>query len=241
MQQRVGRTSALPSRLGPHRSFASFASRRIRASITLRSSGTISVSLIRANRTLLSVIPCRASSRVNSRSFSLLATCLEIARSWTSRQSPFPLHIRPDARACGKPRALLLNRRLPHPAAARGMADHTVVIAGSGPTGMMLAGELALAGIDVAIVERRTSQEITGSRAGGLNASTIEVLDHRGIAERFISQVQPVQAVGFQMIKLDLSDFPTRHPHTLGLWQTHIERIMDEWIGGLKLPIYSGR
>jgi 2-polyprenyl-6-methoxyphenol hydroxylase-like FAD-dependent oxidoreductase len=121
------------------------------------------------------------------------------------------------------------------------MTDHTVLIAGGGPTGMMLAGELALAGIDVAIVERRTSQEIAGSRAGGLHARTIEVLDQRGIAERFISEGKPVQVVGFQMIHLDISDFPTRHPHTLGLWQTHIERILAEWIGELKVPIYRGR
>ncbi|HKQ13151.1 MAG TPA: FAD-dependent monooxygenase [Steroidobacteraceae bacterium] len=121
------------------------------------------------------------------------------------------------------------------------MTDHTVVIAGGGPTGMTLAGELALAGIDVAIVERRASQDLTGSRAGGLHARTIEVFDQRGIAERFISQGQPVQVVGFQMIRLDLSDFPTRHPHTLGLWQAHIERILAEWLGELKVPIYRGR
>jgi 3-(3-hydroxy-phenyl)propionate hydroxylase len=121
------------------------------------------------------------------------------------------------------------------------MTDHTVLIAGGGPTGMMLAGELALAGIDVAIVERRTSQQITGSRAGGLHARTIEVLDQRGIAERFVAEGKPVQVVGFQMIHLDISDFPTRHPHTLGLWQTHIERILAEWISELKVPIYRGR
>jgi 2-polyprenyl-6-methoxyphenol hydroxylase-like FAD-dependent oxidoreductase len=106
---------------------------------------------------------------------------------------------------------------------------------------MTLAGELALAGIDVAIIERRASQDLTGSRAGGLHARTIEVFDQRGIAERFISQGQPVQVVGFQMIRLDLSDFPTRHPHTLGLWQAHIERILAEWLGELKVPIYRGR
>ena len=121
------------------------------------------------------------------------------------------------------------------------MTDHAVLIAGGGPTGMTLAGELALAGIDVAIIERRASQDLTGSRAGGLHARTIEVFDQRGIAERFISQGQPVQVVGFQMIRLDLSDFPTRHPHTLGLWQAHIERILAEWIGELKVPIYRGR
>src|SRR6266545_3807963 len=58
--------------------------------------------------------------------------------------------------------------------------DHAVVIAGAGPTGLMLAGELALAGVDVAIVERRASQDLAGSRAGGLHSRTIEVLDPRG-------------------------------------------------------------
>jgi 2-polyprenyl-6-methoxyphenol hydroxylase-like FAD-dependent oxidoreductase len=62
------------------------------------------------------------------------------------------------------------------------MTEHAVVIAGGGPTGLMLAGELALAGVDVAIVERRASHDLTGSRAGGLHARTIEVLDQRGIA-----------------------------------------------------------
>lgn len=121
------------------------------------------------------------------------------------------------------------------------MTDHAVVIVGGGPTGMMLAGELKLAGIDVAIVERRASQVITGSRAGGLHARTIEVLDQRGIAERFLSQGQPVQVTGFQMIRLDISDFPTRHPYSLGLWQKDIERILAGWIGELAVPIYRER
>jgi 3-(3-hydroxy-phenyl)propionate hydroxylase len=54
------------------------------------------------------------------------------------------------------------------------MTEHAVVIAGGGPTGLMLAGELALAGVDVAIVERRASQDLIGSRAGGLHSRTIE-------------------------------------------------------------------
>jgi 2-polyprenyl-6-methoxyphenol hydroxylase-like FAD-dependent oxidoreductase len=120
------------------------------------------------------------------------------------------------------------------------MTDHAVVIAGGGPTGMMLAAELALAGVDVAIVERRASRELNGSRAGGLHARSIEVFDQRGIADRFVSQGKPAQVVGFQMIHLDLSDFPSRYPYTLGLWQSHIERIMAEWIGELKVPIYRG-
>ena len=73
------------------------------------------------------------------------------------------------------------------------MTGHAVVIAGGGPTGLMLAGELALAGVDVAIVERRASQDLVGSRAGGLHSRTIEVLDQRGIADRFLSQGQVAQ------------------------------------------------
>ena len=121
------------------------------------------------------------------------------------------------------------------------MAEHAVVIAGGGPTGLMLAGELALAGVDVAIVERRASQEIAGSRAGGLHARTIEVLDQRGIADRFLSEGQVAQVAGFGGIRLDISDFPTRHNYGLGLWQKHIERILAGWVEELAVPIYRGR
>ena len=99
------------------------------------------------------------------------------------------------------------------------MTEHAVVIAGGGPTGMMLAGELALAGIDVAIVERRVTQDVDGSRAGGLHSRTIEVLDQRGIAERFLSAGTAMQVGGFAMVPLDISDFPTRHNYGLALWQ----------------------
>ncbi|CAN7441207.1 FAD-dependent monooxygenase [Bradyrhizobium sp. LjRoot220] len=117
--------------------------------------------------------------------------------------------------------------------------EHAVVIAGGGPTGLMLAGELALADIDVAIVERRASQELAGARAGGLHSRSIEILDQRGIADRFLSQGQTFQAVHFHLA-LDISDFPTRHNYGLGLWQNHIERILAEWVGELKVPIYRG-
>jgi 3-(3-hydroxy-phenyl)propionate hydroxylase len=121
------------------------------------------------------------------------------------------------------------------------MSEHAVVIAGGGPTGLMLAGELALAGIDVAIVERRASQDLDGSRAGGLHARTIEVLDQRGIVDRFLSQGQEAQIAGYAWIRLDISDFPTRHPYGLALWQKHIERILAGWVGELAVPIYRGR
>lgn len=117
---------------------------------------------------------------------------------------------------------------------------HAVVIAGGGPTGMMLAAELTLAGVDVAIVERRENPELAGSRAGGLHSRTLEVLDQRGVAERFISQGQIHKVVHFHT-PLDLSDFPTRHNYTLALWQNHIERILGEWVNELRIPVYRGR
>jgi 3-(3-hydroxy-phenyl)propionate hydroxylase len=121
------------------------------------------------------------------------------------------------------------------------MTRHAVVIAGGGPTGLMLAGELALAGVDVAIAERRVSQELAGSRAGGLHSRTIEVLDQRGIADRFLSQGQIAQVAGFAWIRLDISDFPSRHPYGLALRQNHIERILAGWADELAVPIYRGR
>jgi 3-(3-hydroxy-phenyl)propionate hydroxylase len=121
------------------------------------------------------------------------------------------------------------------------MTEHAVVIAGGGPTGLMLAGELALAGVDVAIVERRASQDLTGSRAGGLHSRTIEVLDQRGIADWFLSQGKVAQVAGFAWIPLDISDFPTRHNYGLALWQNHIERILAGWVDELAVPIYRGR
>ncbi len=117
------------------------------------------------------------------------------------------------------------------------MPEHAVVIAGGGPTGLMLGAELTLAGIDVVIVERRASQELDGSRAGGLHARTIEVLDQRGVAERFLSAGKVHPFVGYAGTFLDISDFPTRHNYILGLWQSHFERILAGWVEELGVPI----
>jgi len=120
------------------------------------------------------------------------------------------------------------------------MYEHAVVIAGGGPTGLMLAGELALARVDTAIVERRENQDLIGLRALGLHIRTLEVLDQRGIADRFISQGQVIRRAPFAGMALDLSDLPTRHNYFLALWQIHIERILADWVGELAVPIYRG-
>jgi 2-polyprenyl-6-methoxyphenol hydroxylase-like FAD-dependent oxidoreductase len=119
--------------------------------------------------------------------------------------------------------------------------EHAVVIAGGGPAGLMLAAELALAKVDVAVVERRPDHALVGSRAGGFHSRTIEVLDQRGVADRFLAEGQVVQVATFGRTALDMSDFPTRHPYTLGIWQSKIERILAAWVAELAVHIYYGR
>jgi len=120
------------------------------------------------------------------------------------------------------------------------MTEHEVVIVGSGPTGMMLAAELALVAVDVAVVERRPDHALVGSRAGGFHSRTIEVLAQRGIAKPFLEAGQAVQAATFGATVLDMSDFPTRYPYTLGIWQNTVEQIMADWIAELPVRIYYG-
>jgi 3-(3-hydroxy-phenyl)propionate hydroxylase len=118
---------------------------------------------------------------------------------------------------------------------------HAVVIAGAGPTGMMLAAELALAAVDVVVVERRPGPELVGSRARGLHARTIEVLDQRGIADRFLEAGRAMQVQSFAGVSLDISDFPTRHNYGLALGQDAFERILAVWVEELEVPIIRER
>jgi 3-(3-hydroxy-phenyl)propionate hydroxylase len=118
--------------------------------------------------------------------------------------------------------------------------QHAVVIAGGGPTGLMLAAELALAGVEAVIVERRVSRELAASRAGGLHSRTIEILDQRGVVDRFLSQGRTHNGAHFH-VPLDMSDFPTRHNYLLALWQNHFERILAGWVAELGIPTLSGR
>ena len=67
------------------------------------------------------------------------------------------------------------------------------------------------------------------------------MLDQRGIADRFLAEGQTAQVAAFAGTPLDISDFPTRHPYGLGLWQNHIERLLAEWVDELGVPIHRGR
>ena len=104
---------------------------------------------------------------------------------------------------------------------------------------MMLAAELALAGVDFAVIERQVTRE-GGSRSGGLHARTIEVLDQRGVADRFLAEGTAMQVTSFSLIPLDISDFPTRHNHGLALWQNRFEEILAGWVDELGVVIERG-
>ena len=115
------------------------------------------------------------------------------------------------------------------------MPEHDVVIAGGGPTGMMLTAELALANVDVAVVERRPDSVLVGSRARGFHSRTIEVFDQRGIADRFLAEGTVAQTAMIGTTRLDISDFPTRHPYGLGISQALIEQILAGWVTELSV------
>ena len=115
-----------------------------------------------------------------------------------------------------------------------------VTIVGAGPTGLMLAGELALGGVAVVVLERRATPDLVGTRARGFHSRTIEVFDQRGIADRFLAEGQTFQAMSFAGVPLDVAGLPSRHPYTLGLSQGHVERILRGWVGELGVPIRFG-
>jgi len=120
------------------------------------------------------------------------------------------------------------------------MTEHAVAIAGGGPTGMMLAAELALAGVDVAIVERREDHGVVGSRGSGLHPRTVELLDQRGIADRFLAEARTFAAMPFGGASLDMSDLPTRHPYFVGILQDRTERLLADWLAELPVRIRYG-
>ena len=103
----------------------------------------------------------------------------------------------------------------------------SVIIAGGGPTGLMLACELRLAGVDVLVLERLAAPS-GESRAGGIHARTMEVLDQRGMLAPFLAEGRPLQSGHFAGLWLDFSGFETRYPFLLAILQRRVERLLEE-------------
>jgi 2-polyprenyl-6-methoxyphenol hydroxylase-like FAD-dependent oxidoreductase len=115
-----------------------------------------------------------------------------------------------------------------------------VIVVGAGPTGLMLAGELALAGVRCRVLERRNGQpNIT--RAFGVHARTLELLDARGLAEDLVPRgVQIRQVAPVPGASLDLREIETRFPMVLMVPQSGTEHLLEEWVTGLGVEVCYG-
>jgi 2-polyprenyl-6-methoxyphenol hydroxylase-like FAD-dependent oxidoreductase len=114
----------------------------------------------------------------------------------------------------------------------------TVLIAGAGPTGLMLAGDLAEAGIQVTILERRTT-ELNMTRAFGVHARTMEELDIRGLADELPGQkVQKLRL--FDRVTVDLSVLPSKFNHLLITPQYEVEKLLQQRADRLGVKIEHG-
>lgn len=106
---------------------------------------------------------------------------------------------------------------------------HDVIVVGGGPTGLMLAGELRLHGVDVLVLERETAP-VGQVRALGLHVRSIEVLDQRGLLERFLEVGEKVVAGGF--FAGITESWPERldsaHSYVLAIPQRGTERLLTE-------------
>ncbi|MFI0988689.1 FAD-dependent monooxygenase [Streptomyces exfoliatus] len=106
--------------------------------------------------------------------------------------------------------------------------DTDVLVIGAGPTGLLLAGDLATAGIDVTLVERRPHGLSNMTRAFGVHARTLEQLDARGLADELLTKGTPLpRARLFGRLDLDLTRLPSRFNHLLVTPQYEVERLLE--------------
>ncbi|MEV5707548.1 FAD-dependent monooxygenase [Actinoallomurus sp. NPDC052274] len=116
-------------------------------------------------------------------------------------------------------------------------AVNAVLIVGGGPTGLMLAGDLAAAGTSCAVLERR-DRESDLSRAFGVHARTLELLDARGVADDLIARGLPISRLA--PFGLEFSRLPSRFPYMLGVPQYETERVLGARARQLGAEILSG-
>jgi 2-polyprenyl-6-methoxyphenol hydroxylase-like FAD-dependent oxidoreductase len=115
-----------------------------------------------------------------------------------------------------------------------------VLVVGAGPTGLMLAGDLARAGVDCTVLERR-AEESNLTRAFAVHARTLEMLDARGLADNLVTTGARVGALRvFGKLEVDLSRLPTRFPYVLVTPQYNTERVLEEHAGALGAQIVRG-
>ncbi|MFI2737182.1 FAD-dependent oxidoreductase [Streptomyces sp. NPDC018711] len=106
--------------------------------------------------------------------------------------------------------------------------DTDVLVIGAGPTGLLLAGDLAAAGIDVTLVERRPQGFSNMTRAFGVHARTLEQLDARGLADELLATGTTLTTARlFGRVDLDLTRLPTRFNHLLVTPQYEVERLLE--------------
>ncbi|HET9658108.1 MAG TPA: FAD-dependent monooxygenase [Kineosporiaceae bacterium] len=122
------------------------------------------------------------------------------------------------------------------------MADHDaeVLVVGAGPTGLLVAGDLAGAGVRVTVLERRESGSNL-SRAFAVHARTLELLDARGLADPLVGQGQRVRRLRlFRQVSVDLAALPTRFPFVLVTPQYRTESLLEERARSLGARIVMG-
>ena len=103
-----------------------------------------------------------------------------------------------------------------------------VIVAGAGPTGLTLATELRRGGVDVLLLEQRSHRGQNGSRAAGMQPRTIEMLDQRGVVDRFLAAGPPAHLGNFAGIVLDYSTLPSRFPYALNIMQAETEQVLED-------------
>lgn len=125
--------------------------------------------------------------------------------------------------------------------AATGRAGGPVIIVGAGPTGLTLATELRRGGVEVVLLERRPHRGVDGSRAAGMQPRTIEMLDQRGVADRFLA-VGPQSNLGnFAGVLLNYSVLPSRFPYAINILQAETEQILENMAGELGVSVRWSR